>query len=78
MGELRPDRRTLKADFVLTGAGRLVTCAPALGDGILGIIEDGAAAALDGVIGWVGKTDDVRHEVELVPDAIEVDARGSA
>ena len=44
----------MKADFVLRGAGRLVTCAPGLGEGVLGVIENGALAASEGVVRWVG------------------------
>ncbi|MBI4730131.1 MAG: imidazolonepropionase [Acidobacteria bacterium] len=68
----------MKADFVLTGAGRLVTCEPGLGEGPLGVIERGALAAWRGEVVWVGREADLAGEVEVAPDAVEVDARGSA
>jgi imidazolonepropionase len=67
---------TPAADFVLTGAGELVTLAPALGDGPLGVIRGGALAAAEGKIVWVGKTSQVHKAVRLHEDGRELDAQG--
>jgi imidazolonepropionase len=67
---------TQPADFVLTGAGELLTLDPALGEGPLGVIRGGALAAAEGKIVWVGKTGAIRKAVPLLPDAREVDAHG--
>ena len=40
----------MKVDFLLTGAGQLVTCDPALGEGPLGLVERGAVAAGGGSV----------------------------
>jgi imidazolonepropionase len=66
----------LSADFVLTGAGELVTVDPRLGDGPLGVIRAGALAALDGEIVWVGRSADLAGAVSVRPGAVEVDAVG--
>jgi imidazolonepropionase len=61
------------ADFVLTGISRLVTVAPEQsGSGPLGVIADGALAARDGRIVWVGAAADLAHSVNL--DALPPDA----
>jgi len=44
----------VKVDFLLTGAGQLVTCDPALGEGPLGLVEDGAVAAAGGRVVYAG------------------------
>ena len=67
---------TLLADFVLTGAGELVTVDPRLGEGPLGVIRDGALAARAGDIVWVGQTSALRQAGRLASDRIEVDAGG--
>jgi imidazolonepropionase len=67
---------TRPADFLLTGAGELLTLDPALGDGPLGVIREGALAAGGGQIVWVGRTGDVGKEVRLLPGGREVDAHG--
>lgn len=56
----------------------MVTCAPGLGDGPLGVIEHGALAARDGRIVWVGSERDLRTAVETTPGAREIDAGGNA
>jgi len=68
----------VKADLVVTGASQVVTCDPALGDGPLGLIDRGAVAGSQGRVVWVGRESDLRSEVELEPDAHEVDAGGGA
>jgi imidazolonepropionase len=56
----------------------LVTCAPVLGEGPLGVIERGALAAYGGRITWVGPEADLRDAVEPAPGATEIDAGGRA
>ena len=67
-----------RADFLLTNAGRLVTCSRRFGEGLLGVIEYGAFAAAEGEVVWVGQEHYLRGSVEVTPDAIEVDAGGAA
>jgi imidazolonepropionase len=67
---------TRPADFLLTGAREVVTVEPALGDGPLGIVRDGAVAALDGRIVAVGATDAVARAVTLRAGAAQVDGHG--
>ena len=64
-------------DFVLRGAGRLVTCSPSLGEGPLGVIENGALAASEGVIRWVGRESEVQS-LDFAAGLVEVDAGGHA
>lgn len=71
------------ADFVLTGAGELVTCAvpaPAAGpaQSQLPIIEDAALAAKDGRVVWVGHEVDLERQVQILPGATTIDVRGRA
>jgi imidazolonepropionase len=72
----------LAADFVLTGAGRLVTLAPerVVGAGRLGVIEHGALAARDGRIIWIGPEAALAQRVDLahVPAEGRIDAGGRA
>src|SRR5579884_202576 len=75
--------RPIPADFVLTGASRLVTVAPGAvpaASGPLGVIERGALAARDGRIVWVGPEDQLAARVDLaaVPPAARLDAGGRA
>jgi imidazolonepropionase len=67
---------TQPADFLLTGAGELLTLDPERGEGPLGVIRGGALAAGGGKIVWVGKTGGVRKAVRLLPGARELDAHG--
>jgi imidazolonepropionase len=60
--------------ILVRNAGRLVTCDPALGEGPLGVIEQGALVAVDTVITWVGR----ERDVAAPPGAIEIDAGGRA
>ena len=56
------------ADWILTGASRLITCAPDVSpaaNGPLGIIEQGALASLAGHIVWVGPEDELAQSVDL-------------
>jgi imidazolonepropionase len=75
------DSATYSADFVLTGISRLVTVAPErFGSGPLGVIPNGAIAALDGRIVWVGPEADLAQAVavESLPDGSLHDAGGRA
>jgi imidazolonepropionase len=67
----------VKADFVLRGAGRLVTCSPGIGEGSLGVIENGALAASEGVVRWVGPERELPR-VDFADAAVELDAGGNA
>ena len=56
------------ADWVLTGASRLITCAPGVcssATGRLGVIDRGALAARAGHIVWVGPEDKLAAAVDL-------------
>lgn len=64
----------MRADLVVRNAGRLVTCAPTLGAGPLGVIERGALTAAGGVITWVGPERDLGEH----RNARELDAGGNA
>jgi imidazolonepropionase len=67
---------TQPADFILTGAGELLTLDLALGEGPLGVIRGGALAAAGGKIVWVGKTSQVHKAVWLLQNGRELDAQG--
>jgi len=67
---------TQAVDFLLVGAGELLTLQPESGEGPLGIIRGGAVGALDGQLVWVGRTADVRKAIWLIPGGRELDARG--
>lgn len=66
--------------LLVRGAGRLITCAPRLGEGPLGVIERGALYAAHGEILWVGREDEIADEIgdRLSPDTVELDAAGAA
>jgi len=73
----------IKADFLLHNAGQLVTAAgfserPKRGAELadIGMVENGALAAQDGVIAAVGPEAQVREQVELDRDARVIDAGG--
>lgn len=73
----------IEADFLVRDAGRLVTLAgPAPRRGAaareLAIVEDGALAARDGRIVWVGRDDELSSEVRPLPQAYVLDAAGRA
>ena len=54
----------MSGTFLLTDVGRLVTCCPGLGEGPLGVIENGALTAKDGIITWVGRSGEVPEDDE--------------
>lgn len=71
----------LAADFALTGVSRLVSVAPErYGSGPLGVIPNGALAARDGRIVWVGAEADLAQAVavEAIPPEARHDAGGRA
>jgi imidazolonepropionase len=81
MSSIRPSQ--IAADWVLTGASRLITCAPGVAHtayGQLGIIEHGALAAQAGRIVWVGPDDELAQAVDLSPISPDrrLDAGGHA
>jgi imidazolonepropionase len=75
--------KKIEADFLLINAGQLITAGgnsdhPKRGDQLaeIGLINDGAVAARDGVIVAVGPTSDLRQSVELMEGALLIRARG--
>lgn len=65
----------ISADLVLRGASELVTMRRPPGDG-LGAVADGALAAKDGAIVWVGREAELPQAVALAADGLELDAGG--
>ena len=61
-------------DFLLTGAGQLVTADPGRGDGPLGLVERAAVAASGGTVAFAGPEADL-PELELAPDATVLDRK---
>lgn len=66
----------IEADLVIHDIGQLVTCEPAQGEGVLGLLENAAVAARDGHIVWVGPSGRWQWRLEATPDAVIVDAHG--
>jgi imidazolonepropionase len=64
-------------DFLLTGAGQLVTADPGLGEGALGLVEGGAVAASQGTVVFAGPRD-AMPELPLAPGCERLDAGGRA
>ena len=67
----------MRADFLLTGIGQLVTCDPGLGEGPLGVVEGGAVAAAEGRVVFAGPQAAV-GDLEVAAGAVRVDAGGQA
>jgi imidazolonepropionase len=67
----------VRADFLLTGIGQLVTCDPGLGEGPLGVVEGGAVAAAGGRVVFAGPQAAV-GDLEVAAGAVRVDAGGQA
>jgi imidazolonepropionase len=65
-------------DFLLTGAGQLVTCDPALGEGPLGLVDQGAVAAAGGRVVYAGPEAGLPADLAPAPGAARVDAGGRA
>jgi imidazolonepropionase len=61
----------ISSDFVLRGAGQLATMMPTPEDP-LGRIQDGALAARDGVVVWLGPERDLERAVRLDGDLLDV------
>ncbi len=64
------------ADLIVANIAELVTCEPALGEGPLGVIQDGALAAGQGRIVWVGPAARLHREVVTCATAREIDGGG--
>ena len=64
-------------DFLLTGAGQLVTCDPGLGEGPLGLVGRGAVAAAGGRVVYAGPEAGVGG-LEVAAGATRLDAGGRA
>lgn len=62
-----------QVDLLVTHCRELLTLVETEGDA-LGIIQDGAVAALDGRIVAVGRSDDIARSVSLVPGAVVIHA----
>jgi imidazolonepropionase len=68
---------TTPVDFLLTGAGQLVTADPGLGAGTLGLVEGGAVAASQGTVVFAGRQDAL-PELPLAAGCERLDAGGRA
>jgi imidazolonepropionase len=64
----------IQADLAIRRAGELATMVPTQGD-VLGRISNGALAARDGFVVWVGPEADLEREVDL--DGDQIDAQGA-
>ncbi len=64
----------IRADFALRRAGQLATMVPAGGDP-LGCIPDGALAARDGRVVWVGREADIESRVHLEGELVDAGGR---
>jgi len=67
----------VRIDFLLTGAGQLVTCDPGLGEGPLGLVERGAVAAAGGRVLYAGPEASL-PDLEVDGGAVRVEAGGQA
>jgi imidazolonepropionase len=67
----------VRADFLLTGIGQLVTCDPGLGEGPLGVVERAAVAAAGGRVVFAGPQAAL-GDLEVAAGAVRVDAVGQA
>lgn len=70
----------MTADLVVVNIGELVTCDPTLGEGPLGVITNGALAAADGRVVWVGRESQLEEGVVADPAGgrlDRIDARGA-
>jgi imidazolonepropionase len=64
------------ADFLVTGAGEIVTLEPGVGEGPLGVVRDGALAASAGRIAWIGPAGEAGRRLALRRGATRIDAGG--
>ena len=67
----------IEADLVVHDIGQLVTCEPAQGESVLGLLENAAVASKDGNVVWVGPSGRWQWRLDLSPDVTVVDARGA-
>jgi imidazolonepropionase len=67
----------VRADFLLTGIGQLVTCDPGLGEGPLGVVERAAVAAAGGRVVFAGPQAAL-GDLDVAAGAVRVDAGGQA
>jgi imidazolonepropionase len=69
-----------QADLVVRNIGQLLTMVPGMGRGAneaqttLGLIEEGALAAREGVVIWTGAESDLKGDITLGPEATIIDA----
>jgi imidazolonepropionase len=68
---------TREVDFLLTGAGQLVTCDPGLGEGPLGLVDGGVVAAAGGTVVYAGPRAGL-PDLEVAAGAVRLDAGGRA
>ncbi|MCE5252945.1 MAG: imidazolonepropionase [Actinomycetia bacterium] len=77
---MNESRAWIEADLIVSGAGELLTCARTKAASgarsTLGVIPEGAVAAHEGRVVWVGRTSDLREEVRLARGGQVVDADG--
>jgi len=66
-----------QVDFILTGAGQLVTADPGLGSGPLGLVERGAVAAARGTVVFAGP-EAAMPDLPIAPECERIDAGGRA
>ncbi len=64
------------ADLIMENAAQVATCEQGLGEGSIGLIEQGALAARGKRIVWVGPASRLAEEVALEPGGRRLDARG--
>jgi imidazolonepropionase len=64
-----------QVDFILTGAGQLVTADPSLGAGPLGLVERGAVAAAQGTVVFAGP-EAALPDLPVAPGCDRIDAGG--
>jgi imidazolonepropionase len=78
-GQATGDARAVtgRVDFLLTGAGQLVTADPSLGEGSLGLVERGAVAASQGRVVFAGPQAAL-PELPLAEGCTRLDAGGRA
>jgi len=67
----------ITADLIVGNLAELVTCEPSLGEGPLGLIANGALAAADGRVVWVGPQSRLASEVTLTLGGRRLDGRGA-
>ena len=67
----------ITADLIVANLAELVTCEPSLGEGPLGVIANGALAAADGRVVWVGPQSRLASGVTLTLGGRRLDGRGA-